>query len=76
MRFRYRGYSFEYIVAMEPQNRGAWHAHLILIFNGKAPFIPNDEISALWGQGFVKTKGLKILTMSVHISLHISEIWI
>lgn len=59
MRFRCRGYSFEYIVAMEPQNRGAWHAHLILIFNGKAPFIPNDEISALWGQGFVKTKGLK-----------------
>lgn len=59
MRFRYKGYSFEYIVAMEPQSRGAWHAHLIVIFDTKAPFIPNNEIAALWGHGFVKTKGLK-----------------
>jgi hypothetical protein len=32
----------EYIVAAEPQARGAWHAHVVLIFPSKAPFIPND----------------------------------
>lgn len=59
MRLRYNGYQFEYIVAMEPQSRGAWHAHLILIFKDKAPFIPNDKLAEIWGYGFVKVKGLK-----------------
>lgn len=51
-------YDFEYIVMMEPQGRGAWHAHLLLIFNTVAPFIPNEDIERLWGQGFTKTKKL------------------
>ena len=59
-RFRYKhGNSIEYIVAMEPQERGAWHAHLILIFPDVAPFIPNSELRALWGQGFVKVMQLR-----------------
>lgn len=49
-RFKYafKEYSIEYIVAMEPQGRGAWHAHLILIFDRKAPYIPNKIIENLW----------------------------
>lgn len=50
--------SFEYIVAMEPQGSGSWHAHVILIFPSKAPYIPNDEMSSIWGQGFTVTKRL------------------
>lgn len=49
----------EYIVMMEPQGRGAWHAHLLLIWQDrKAPFISNATLRALWGQGFVKIKKL------------------
>lgn len=48
----------EYIVMMEPQGRGAWHCHLLYIFDNKAPFIANDEIARMWGQGFTKTKKL------------------
>lgn len=49
----------EYIVMMEPQGRGAWHAHLLYIWQDqKAPYIPNKEFSALWGYGFVKIKKL------------------
>lgn len=48
----------EYIVMMEPQGRGAWHCHLLYIFDYKAPFIANDEIARMWGQGFTKTKKL------------------
>lgn len=55
-RFHYRHKDFEYIVAMEPQGRGAWHAHLILIFPHKAPFIPNSELAELWRNGFVNIK--------------------
>ena len=50
--------SFEYIVAMEPQGSGSLHAHVILIFPGKAPFIPNVEMEKIWGQGFTVTRKL------------------
>lgn len=60
------GYSYEYIVAMEPQGRGAWHAHLVMIFEGQAPYIKNDSkdpkeftMEKMWRQGFTKTKKLE-----------------
>lgn len=58
MRFKYKYGNFEYIVACEPQGRGAWHCHCIIIFDKKAPFIPNKEIENLWGHGFTKTNKL------------------
>ena len=48
----------EYIVMMEPQARGAWHAHLLYIFPHKAPFIKNKDLESIWGHGFVKIKKL------------------
>lgn len=63
MRFQYycekSGFSKpEYIVMMEPQGRGAWHAHLLYMWDNKAPFIPNQVLSDIWGFGFVKIKKL------------------
>lgn len=64
MRFTYycakNGYEKpEYIVMMEPQGRGAWHAHLLYIWeNQKAPYIPNKDFRELWGHGFVRIKKL------------------
>lgn len=49
----------EYIAAAEPQGRGAWHLHILLIFSDKAPFIPNADMARLWGHGFTKIKSLK-----------------
>lgn len=57
-RLRLRYGKFEYIVAMEPQASGSWHAHVVLIFPEKAPFIPNEEMAEIWGQGFTVTKRL------------------
>ena len=58
-RLRYKlGEKYEYIVAMEPQGRGAWHAHVVMIFDHKAPYIPNAELAEIWGHGFVKVKRL------------------
>ena len=66
MKMRYKGYKYEYIVAMEPQGRGAWHAHLVMIFDGKAPYIKNDSkdpkeftMESAWGHGYTKTKKLE-----------------
>ena len=63
-RFKYylnkRGYpSAEYIIAAEPQGRGAWHLHCLFLFTGKAPFIPNADTARIWGHGFTKTLSLK-----------------
>lgn len=63
-RFQYycksKGYSKpEYIVMMEPQGRGAWHAHLLYIWEDmKAPFISNQEFREMWSHGFVRIKKL------------------
>ena len=49
----------EYIVMMEPQGRGAWHAHLLYIWQDmKAPYIPNEVFRNLWRHGFVRIKKL------------------
>ncbi|MEG1871160.1 MAG: hypothetical protein RR192_04105 [Peptostreptococcaceae bacterium] len=53
------GHKYEYIVAMEPQGRGAWHAHLVMIFEDKAPYIENSFMADTWGQGFTVTKKLE-----------------
>ena len=50
---------FEYIVVMEPQGRGAWHSHLLLIWECAAPFIPNQDLADIWGFGFVSIKSLQ-----------------
>lgn len=55
---RYKYGHFEYITACEPQGRGAWHCHCIFIFDKKAPYIPNKELSKIWGNGFTKTQKL------------------
>lgn len=55
---KFKEYKIEYIVACEPQARGAWHMHLIIIFDRLAPFIPNATIEVLWEQGFTKTTKL------------------
>lgn len=49
----------EYIAAAEPQKRGAWHLHLLLLFQEKIPFIPNSDMAEIWSWGFSKTKSLK-----------------
>lgn len=63
-RFRYYldkyGYPpAQYIIAAEPQARGAWHLHCLFLFPEKAPFIPNADMAQIWGHGFTKTKSLK-----------------
>lgn len=46
--------SCEYILAVEPQARGAWHVHMLLFFPSRAPFIPlhgAKSFDLLWPHG-------------------------
>lgn len=63
-----------YIAAAEPQGRGAWHLHLLLLFPGKAPFIPNAEMAQLWGHGFTKVKGLtSVDNPGLYLTMYMSD---
>jgi len=55
-KLRYRYGKFEYIQVAEPQGRGAWHIHMVMIFDSKAPYIENKAMSDIWGNGFTKTQ--------------------
>lgn len=48
-----------YLVAFEPQKRGAWHAHILLLSDKPFLFIPNKRMRKLWGHGFTKTQRCK-----------------
>lgn len=50
----------EYIAVAEPQGRGAWHMHLLIIWDGPAPYLNNDAVlNPLWGHGFTKIRAVK-----------------
>lgn len=48
-----------YLVAFEPQKRGAWHAHILVISENPFLRIPNKRMREIWGHGFTKTQGVK-----------------
>lgn len=49
----------EYINVVEPQGSGAWHCHVLYFFQEKAPYLPNELIREMWGQGWVTVRALK-----------------
>ena len=75
-RFRYRYGDVEYINVCEPQGNGRWHFHCLMIFPTEAPFIPNNEMEKIWGNGFTKTQQLNnnIDNLGAYLSAHISDV--
>lgn len=59
LKYKFKDIEFCYISVVEPQQRGAWHIHLLLkSLNKDYLYIDNSLIANLWGQGFCKTKRL------------------
>lgn len=51
---------FKYLAVLEPQERGAWHIHLLLAAeDGQPLYIADNTIRALWRQGITQTQRLK-----------------
>lgn len=49
-----------YIVCIEPQASGAWHAHCLIKTPDKSPlFVTNKDMYNCWKQGFVNVKRIK-----------------
>jgi len=48
----------EYIAVAEPQERGAWHMH-VMLKSDKHLFVDNRDMEKLWRHGFTDTQRLK-----------------
>lgn len=68
----------EYIVVAEPQGRGAWHMHVILLFANKAPYIANKELREVYwlDRGFVKINSLtkKCDNLGAYFSAYLTDV--
>lgn len=77
MRLRYKYPKVEYISVVEPQERGAWHCHILLKFMElKKIYLPNKEINEMWGNGFVTVKAIKkdVDNLGAYLSAYLGDI--
>lgn len=77
MKVRYHVGHFEYISVIEPQGRGAWHAHELWIFDGKAPYIDQKWLeSDMWRNGSCKVKKLdeKCDNLGAYLTAYLGDI--
>ena len=66
----------EYIAVIEPQQRGAWHIHCIIIWKKKRPYIDNNSVFApMWGHGFTKIQGVpdECDNLGAYLSAYLSD---
>lgn len=76
-KLKYKYKDVDYINVVEPQGRGAWHCHILLKFNSvKKIYIPNKEISEMWGHGFVTVKAIKrnIDNLGAYLSAYLGDV--
>jgi hypothetical protein len=59
LRYKCKNHILEYILIPEPQERGAWHCHIMIKSNKNYWFIKNKIIAEMWGHGFTNTARLK-----------------
>ncbi|MBQ4042873.1 MAG: hypothetical protein IJD06_02670 [Clostridia bacterium] len=65
----------EYIIAAEPQARGAWHLHMLLLFPDEAPFIQNEQLAKMWGHGFVSVRAIdKVDNIGAYLVAYLADI--
>ena len=73
---KYKGQSIDYLNVIEPQERGAWHCHLLLRFNDVGSvFLENKKIAEMWEQGFVTIRSLaEVDNIGAYLSAYLSDI--
>lgn len=75
-RLRYKYKSLSYLAIIEPQQRGAWHFHVLLRDDEKKPlFIPNKEVAEIWRLGFVRvTKLQNVDNIGAYLCSYLTDI--
>jgi hypothetical protein len=70
------GKNIDYLSIVEPQERGAWHCHVLIRFNDvDKVYIPNADIANIWGLGFTKTKATAgVDNMGAYITAYLTDV--
>lgn len=63
----------KYIATWELQQRGAIHYHLVLF---SVPYIKNDKLSELWGNGFIKINKIKETVKNEAVGVYITKYFV
>lgn len=64
-----------YLVAFEPQKRGAWHAHVLLLSHKPFLYIPNKRMRGIWGHGYTKTQAVrKIKDIGSYLTAYLTNV--
>lgn len=68
--------SVDYLSVVEPQERGAWHCHVLIRFNDlDKVYVKNEDLRSLWGLGFVTIKSLKnVDNIGAYLSAYLSDV--
>lgn len=66
----------DYLSVVEPQERGAWHMHVLLRFNAeKSVFLPSKTLEDAWGHGFVKIQRLEgVDNIGAYLTAYLADI--
>lgn len=60
LKYKFKDYKFEYIAVVEPQERGAWHLHILLkVTNQKSLFLHQEMLLKMWVHGGVFVERIK-----------------
>ena len=65
-----------YIVAMEPQASGSFHAHILMkCLDKKTFYLKNSDVAEMWGQGFVNVRRIKKAdNVSAYLMAYLTDI--
>lgn len=75
-RLRYKYPGVGYVSVIEPQERGAWHMHVLMRFNDDDKvYIKNSVMAELWGHGYVKIKTLRdVDNIGAYLSAYLADV--
>jgi hypothetical protein len=75
-KLKYKYGKLEYLIIIEPQERGAFHAHVLIKFTEKDKiYIPSNELAKIWGHGFIKIKSIKgVDNIGVYLSAYLTDV--
>lgn len=73
---RYRYGDVSYFSVVEPQERGAWHCHVLLRLNGRdRAFVPHKELESMWGHGWVWIRRLQgVDNIGAYLSAYLADL--
>lgn len=74
-KLKYHHGSFEYLTVIEPQGRGAWHAHILVKFPAPIVLDNNSKTWKYWGHGFTRTKRLvEVDDIGAYLTAYLTDI--